>query len=91
MEKLAEMKEMDAGDIAILQKSVGSAGCFNRIGLTGIPLAVALLALAFCGMTFLAHQGKTDSLQTHFMDLTKLTVGAFIGALTKARTGQKRK
>jgi hypothetical protein len=69
-------------DLANLQRSVGAAGFFNRIGLTGIPLTVALFALVFCGLTFLARRLDYESGATAFLDLTKLTVGAFIGSLT---------
>jgi len=88
MEQLPDKKPVDAGDLVLLQKTVGSAGFFNRIGLTGIPLAVALMALVFCGLTFLAHW-KGGDLQAGFMDLAKLTVGAFIGALTKSGTAKE--
>jgi len=72
-------------DRSKLQLSVGTAGFFNRIGLTGIPLTVALFALVFCALTFLAQHFKQDDLVKAFLDLTKLTVGAFIGSLTKGR------
>jgi hypothetical protein len=67
-----------------LQLSVGTAGFFNRIGLTGIPLTVALFALIVCGLTFLALRLDAD-LFKGLLDLKKLTVGAFIGSLTKDR------
>jgi hypothetical protein len=81
-------EKVTMADMSILQRSVGTPGFFNRIGLTGIPLAVALLALVFCVLTFLAqHFGpQSSNLVPTFEDLTKLTVGAFIGALTKSRT-----
>jgi hypothetical protein len=74
-------------DLSKLQLSVGTAGFFNRIGLTGIPLTVALFALVFCALTFLAQNLQQPDLVKAFLDLTKLTVGAFIGSLTKGRTG----
>ncbi len=78
-------------DLAALQRSVGTAGFFNRIGLTGIPLAVALFALIFCGLTFLAQRlGYTTDVSPAFLELTKLTVGAFIGSLTKVASGPRR-
>ena len=77
-------QQSSVDDLAKLQLSVGTAGFFNRIGLTGVPLAVALLALIFCGLAFLAqHYGKDNKLIEPLLDLTKLSVGAFIGALTK--------
>lgn len=81
---LQKLEPEKVEDIAALQKSVGTAGFFNRIGLRGIPLAVALLALIFCGLTFLAQRlGYTTDVAPAFLELTKLTVGAFIGSLTK--------
>jgi hypothetical protein len=74
-------------EVAKLQRSVGAAGFFNRIGLTGIPLTVALFALVFCGLSFLARKLSYDDGATAFLELTKLTVGAFIGSLT--RTGER--
>jgi|SRR5579864_2192482 len=72
-------------DLVQLQRNVGSAGFFNRIGLVGIPLTVAGLALLFCGCAFLAQKlGFTDGMYA-FLDLTKLSVGAFIGALTRSK------
>jgi hypothetical protein len=67
---------------------VGSAGFFNRIGLVGIPLAVALLACVLYGLVFAA----VDHIEIAraFLDLAKLTTGAFIGALsTSPRQGRQ--
>jgi hypothetical protein len=76
---------LTVADIVELNKNVGSAGFFNRIGLTGIPLTVAIFALIFCGLAFLALRlgDEYDKVSVACLDLTKLTVGAFIGALTR--------
>jgi len=76
---------LTADDIVKLNQNVGSAGFFNRIGLTGVPLTVAVFALIFCGLTFVATKlgPNYQSISAASLDLTKLTVGAFIGALTR--------
>jgi hypothetical protein len=76
---------LTAGDIVMLNRNVGSAGFFNRIGLTGIPLTVAVFALIFCGLAFLALRlgDEYERIFVACLELTKLTVGAFIGALTR--------
>src|SRR3989344_1969610 len=85
-DKLA--RKLEPEDIPMLQRSVGSAGYFNRIGLTGIPMAVALMAVLLCVLVFVAtylghayqDEGYTAAAGV-FRELTKLTIGAFIGAL----------
>ncbi|MGI8961511.1 MAG: hypothetical protein ACR2IV_17475 [Bryobacteraceae bacterium] len=75
-----------AEDIALLQQTVGGAGFFNRIGLTGIPLAVALLACVLYGLVFAARRMEYKPEAEAFLEMAKLTTGAFIGALsTSAR------
>jgi hypothetical protein len=80
-------KPIQAHDIEILQRSVGGAGFFNRIELTGIPLAVALLACVLYALVFVATLlgGEYQKAAEPFMDLAKLTTGAFIGALSSSR------
>jgi putative Mn2+ efflux pump MntP len=55
-----------------LSSLIGVTGIFTRLGLVGLPLATIGLTLIF---TALSLGGKTD-----YMDLTKLTLGAFIGS-----------
>jgi hypothetical protein len=76
-------QESSVEEIVKLQRSVGGAGFFNRIGLTGIPLAVGLLAVVFCVAAFFARHFGYGDVVSACLDLTKLSVGAFIGALTK--------
>jgi hypothetical protein len=80
-------KPIQAKEIEKLQLTVGSAGFFNRIGLTGIPLAVALLACVLYALVFVATRlgGEYQKAAEPFMDLAKLTTGAFIGALSSSR------
>lgn len=72
-------------DIALLQRTVGSAGFFNRIGLTGLPLAVALLACLLYALAFAAEALKFSDITGTCLELAKLTTGAFIGALSTSR------
>jgi hypothetical protein len=76
---------LEAEEVADLQRRVGSAGYFNRIGLVGIPLAVALLAILLMGLYFLAEGLHYYSASSTFLELMKLTIGAFIGALSGVR------
>lgn len=80
-------KPLTVHQVEVLQKSVGSAGFFNRIGLVGIPLAVALLACVLYVLVFVARQFNLQEASA-FMDLAKLTTGAFIGAMTTADRSQ---
>lgn len=50
-------------------------GTFTQLGLTGLPLATIFLTLFFSVLTLI------DSSQ--FLDLTKLTLGAFIGSFVQ--------
>lgn len=84
LEKFSSI-EITPKDIMDLQKSVGSAGYFNRIGLVGIPLAVALLAILLMGLFFLAKHLNYLNASSVFLELIKLTIGAFIGALAGAK------
>jgi len=86
---LNKQRPIEVSDIEILQRTVGGAGFFNRIGLTGIPLAVAILACVLYALVFVAtHLGpQYDDAAAAFMDLAKLTTGAFIGALSSSKNG----
>jgi hypothetical protein len=77
-------KPLTVHQVEVLQKSVGSAGFFNRIGLVGIPLAVALLACILYVLVFVARKFNLQEASA-FMDLAKLTTGAFIGAMATSR------
>ncbi|TPK85706.1 hypothetical protein FJ936_09210 [Mesorhizobium sp. B2-4-13] len=54
----------------------GATGLATKLGLTGLPLITVALTLIF-GAVELASPGKG------FMDLTKLTLGAFIGSFVQ--------
>jgi hypothetical protein len=73
---------ISAEQFAEIQDKVGSAGFFNRIGLTGIPLAVALLALILSGLVFAATRLEYGSVANAFLNMTTVAIGAFVGTLT---------
>ena len=65
----------------------GGTGIFRKLELSGMPLATILMTLAFCIFSMvlpaLQKQGWTDGgadLAKAFIDMAKLTLGAFIGS-----------
>ena len=63
----------------------GITGFFTHLGITGLPLATIAITLVF---TFLAvwNTDAEGNLNEGLLDLTKLTLGAFIGSFVQ-RTG----
>ena len=59
----------------------GFTGTFQKLGFTGLPLATVALTLFFALLALNATTG-TD-MQRVFLDLTKLTLGAFIGSFVQ--------
>ena len=55
----------------------GFTGTFQKIGFTGLPLATAILTLIFSALSFQ---------QAQFLELAKLTLGAFIGSFVQKGT-----
>jgi hypothetical protein len=65
-----------------LSSVVGATGTATRLGLTGLPLITVALTLIFSALELYKPGGG-------FMDLTKLTLGAFIGSFVqRAATAQ---
>lgn len=63
----------------------GAAGTFTKLGITGLPLTTVLLTLIFSVMAFFPGEaGKS------FLDLAKLTLGAFIGSFVQRSVEQRR-
>lgn len=54
----------------------GFTGTFQKIGFTGLPLATVTVTILFSAMSFLNPQ---------FLELAKLTLGAFIGSFVQQR------
>jgi hypothetical protein len=65
----------------------GFTGTFTKLGLTGLPLATIALTLIFAALALLPTD--PDS-QKSFFDLTKLTLGAFIGSFVQRQVEQRR-
>jgi hypothetical protein len=59
-----------------LSSLAGATGTATRLGLTGLPLLTVALTLIFSGL----HIYKPDA---QFLDLAKLTLGAFIGSFVQ--------
>jgi hypothetical protein len=65
----------------------GFTGTFTKLGLTGLPLTTVALTLIFAALALLPVD--TES-QKSFFDLTKLTLGAFIGSFVQRQVEQRR-
>jgi hypothetical protein len=65
----------------------GFTGTFTKLGLTGLPLTTVALTLFFAMFALLPIG---DEGQKSFFDLTKLTLGAFIGSFVQRQVEQRR-
>ena len=65
----------------------GITGTFTKLGLTGLPLATIALTLIFALLALLPVGPEG---QKGFLDLTKLTLGAFIGSFVQRQVEQRR-
>lgn len=61
-----------------LRSLAGWAGAFTKLGITGLPLVTVALTLVFSLIALLPVAKATD-----FLDLAKLTLGAFIGSFVQ--------
>ena len=61
-----------------LRSLAGWAGTFTKLGITGLPLVTVVLTLIFSFIALLPLE-RSDS----FLDLAKLTLGAFIGSFVQ--------
>jgi len=59
----------------------GFTGTFTQLGLTGLPLATIFLTLLFSGLTLIDAE--------NFLDLAKLTLGAFIGSFVQRQVERR--
>ena len=60
----------------------GTTGAATKLGLTGLPLATASLTIFFSALAIFGING--------FLDLTKLTLGAFIGSFVQRNLSDER-
>ncbi len=68
-----------------LRSLSGMSGTFTKLGITGLPLTTVLLTLIF---SFIALFPSEQAAQ--FLDLAKLTLGAFIGSFVQRSVEQRR-
>jgi hypothetical protein len=78
---VAEGKSDSIAEYVRLSSLTGFTGTFTQLGLTGLPLATIFLTLLFSALTL------WDS--ANFLDLTKLTLGAFIGSFVQRQVERK--
>jgi hypothetical protein len=64
----------------------GFTGTFTKLGLTGLPLTTVILTLIFAAIALLPIDADSKK---SFMDLTKLTLGAFIGSFVQRQVEQR--
>jgi len=65
----------------------GIAGNFTKLGITGLPLTTVVLTLVFSAIALLPIDKATAA---SFLDLAKLTLGAFIGSFVQGRVEQRK-
>lgn len=61
-----------------LRSLTGFTGGFTKLGLTGLPLTTVALTVFFSLLSF-----SPGTVGTNFLDLAKLTLGAFIGSFVQ--------
>lgn len=79
-EKVVEGNEETVNQYIRLSSLTGFTGVFTKLGLQGLPLAMIGLTIFFSLMFF---QDKI------FLDLAKLTLGAFIGSFVQKQVGER--
>jgi hypothetical protein len=75
---IAEGKKEAIDLYVVLASLSGFTGTFQKIGFTGLPLATVALTLIFAWLSFY---------EDAFLELAKLTLGAFIGSFVQKGTG----
>jgi hypothetical protein len=76
------------GDWTRLSGLVGGTGVFRKLEVSGMPLATILMTILFCLLSAVVDPflramdilNSTADLSKGFMDMAKLTLGAFIGS-----------
>jgi energy-converting hydrogenase Eha subunit A len=68
-----------------LRSLTGWAGTFTKLGITGLPLVTVFLTLIFSAASLLPIPNANG-----FMDLAKLTLGAFIGSFVQRSVEQRK-
>lgn len=78
--KVLEGDEQAIGQYVRLRSLTGFTGIFTKLGLQGLPLATIGLTLFF-SLMFLRNP--------EYLDLAKLTLGAFIGSFVQKQVGER--
>jgi hypothetical protein len=68
-----------------LRSLSGMSGNFTKLGITGLPLTTVALTLIFSFISLLGVETSAD-----FLDLAKLTLGAFIGSFVQRQVDLRR-
>jgi hypothetical protein len=68
-----------------LRSLAGWAGTFTKLGITGLPLVTVVLTLIFALIALFPGEKSKD-----FLDLAKLTLGAFIGSFVQRNVEQRK-
>jgi hypothetical protein len=63
------------------------SGNFTKLGITGLPLTTVLLTLIFSLISLMPIPTQRGD---NFLDLAKLTLGAFIGSFVQRQVEQRR-
>jgi hypothetical protein len=71
-----------------LRSLSGLAGNFTKLQITGLPLTTVFLTLVFAAVALIPLADTT--LPGQFLDLAKLTLGAFIGSFVQGRVEQRK-
>lgn len=82
-ELLLSDKEKGVDQYVRLSSLSGMTGVFTKVGLTGLPLATITLTIFFTVLSLFTSG-------TAFIDLAKLTLGAFIGSYVQKQVEQTR-
>ncbi|MGC3982402.1 MAG: hypothetical protein QM808_14225 [Steroidobacteraceae bacterium] len=69
-----------------LRSLTGMSGTFTKLGITGLPLTTVALTLIFSAISLLPLSQAAS-----FLDLAKLTLGAFIGSFVQRQVEQRRR
>jgi len=83
---IADAKSEAITQYVRLSSLSGFTGMFTKLGLTGLPLTTVILTLVFAVIALLPTDNDTKK---SFMDLTKLTLGAFIGSFVQRQVEQR--
>ena len=75
-------KSEEIGLYIRLSSLKGLTGLFTHLGISGLPLATIGLTLVFC-LGAIAVRKDDGDLNPQFIDLAKLTLGAFIGSFVQ--------